>query len=65
MIHSRQSLPLGLKPGDYLPRVHPDLDDLHRYFPVDWLLLLGHEHDSATTLPDLLQQTITGDFIPI
>ena len=42
MVHHRQSLPLGLEPGDDLPGVHAGLDDLQRHPAADRFLLLGH-----------------------
>jgi hypothetical protein len=52
MVHHRQRLPLGLKPCDHLPRIHPRLDDLKGHAASDRLLLLGHvndAHDSPRT----------------
>jgi hypothetical protein len=55
MIHHRQRLPLGFKPGNDLLRIHPGLHDLQRYLALNRLHLLGHEHDTKATFADLLQ----------
>ena len=61
MVHHRQRLPLGLEPGDHLPRVHARLDDLQRHAPLDRLVLLGHEDDAHAAFADLLQQLVGAD----
>src|ERR1017187_9591166 len=60
-VHQRQRLPLGLEPGDHLPRVHARLDDLKGHPPFDRLLLVGHPHNAESAPPDLLQQLVGAD----
>src|SRR5690349_6634999 len=59
MIHQGQGLALGLKAGDHLLGVHPQLDDLQCHFPADRLLLLRHVHHSAPSMSNLLKQPIS------
>ena len=61
MIHHRQCLTLGFKPGDHLPRVHARLDDLQRDAPLDRLLLLGHVDDAHAAFAELLEQLVGAD----
>ena len=61
VVHQGQGLPLGLEPGDHLPRVHPRLDHLQGDPPADRLGLLGHEHHAHPALADLLQQLVRAD----
>jgi hypothetical protein len=35
MVHHRQGLPFGLEPGNHLPGVHPQFDDLQGHLPPD------------------------------
>ena len=35
VVHQRQGLPLGLEPGDHLPRVHPRLEHLQGDLAAD------------------------------
>ena len=50
VVHQRQRLALGLEPGDDLPRVHAQLDDLEGDPAAHRLLLLGHVHHPAAAL---------------
>ena len=61
VVHDRQGLPLGLEPGDHLPRVHPRLEHLQRDLAADRLGLLGHVDDAEPALADLLQQLVRAD----
>ncbi len=61
MVHQRQRLPLRLKVGDHLRRVHARLDDLQRDHPPNRLLLLGHPDDAHPALADLLEQLVRPD----
>ena len=61
MIHHRQGLPLGLEPGDHLPRVHARLDDLERDPALDRLRLLGHVDHAHAAFADLLEQLVGAD----
>ena len=63
MLHHRQRLPLGLEAGDDRLRVHAELDDLERDAAAHRLLLLGHVHDAAAALADLLQQLVASDAV--
>ena len=58
MVHHRESLPLGLKPRDHLPRIHSWLDDLQRDASLDRLFLLGHVDDAHAAFADLLKQFV-------
>src|SRR5262245_6000665 len=64
MLHQRQRLALSVESGDYLLRVHPQLDDLQGDSPFHRLLLLGHIHHPETTLADFLQEPVMTDRIP-
>ena len=63
MVHQRQRLPLGLKPGDDLFGVHAQLDDLERHPAADRLLLLGHINHAAAAFADLLEQFVAADVV--
>ena len=68
VIHQGQSLPLGLEPGDDRFGVHAQLNYLERHAAADRFLLLGHVHDPAASLADLLQDfvapnSVTGLFV--
>ena len=63
MIHQRQRLPLGLKPGDDLFGVHAQLDDLERDPAADRFLLLGHINHAAAAFANLLEQFVTADAV--
>ncbi len=63
MIHQRQRLPFGLKPGNDAFGVHPRLDDLQGHAPVNRLFLFGHEDHAAAAFADLLQQLVAAHAI--
>ncbi len=63
MIHQRQRLSLGFEAGNDASGVHTQLDDFQGDGPVDWFLLLGHVHDSATAFADFLEQFVTPDLV--
>ena len=58
MVHHRQRLALGLEPGDDLPAVHAQLDDLEGDAAFDRLALLGHPDFAKAAFADLLQQLV-------
>jgi hypothetical protein len=55
MIHHGQGLPFGSEPGDYLPGVHAQLNDLESDSAPDRFLLFGHVDHPTAALADLLQ----------
>src|SRR5262249_27460755 len=61
MIHHRQRLPLGLKSGNDLPGIHPELDDLQRDHAAHGLFLLGHEDHAEAAFADLLEELVAAD----
>ena len=61
VVHHGQGLPLGLEAGDYLPGVHPRLDDLQGHFAADRFPLLGHVDHAHAPLGDLLQELVAAD----
>ena len=61
VIHQCQRLPLGLEPGDNLPRVHAELDHLQGHLTFYRLLLLGHPHRAAAALANLFDQFVAAD----
>ena len=63
MVHQGKRLAFGLESGDDLPRVHAELDDFERHAAADWLFLLRHVNDSATTFADFLKQFVAPDAI--
>jgi hypothetical protein len=63
MVHERQRLALGLEPGDDLPRVHAELDNLERHPAADRFLLLGHVNDAAAAFANLLKQFVASDSV--
>src|SRR6266516_5546266 len=58
VVHQRQCLPLGFKPGNHAIRVHPRLDDFQSDPPPDWLLLFRHVNHAASALTNLLEQLV-------
>ena len=58
MLHERQGLPLSLKSGDDLPRIHAGLDHFERNPAANGLSLFSHEDDAHSPLTDLLQQLV-------
>src|SRR5215207_9898360 len=63
MVHHRERLPLGLEPGDDLPAVHSQLDDLESDASFDRLALLGHPDFAETTFADLFEQLVTSEYL--
>jgi hypothetical protein len=63
MIHQRERLAFSLEPGNDLPRVHAQLDDLERHTAADRLFLLGHVNDAATAFADFLEQLVTANSV--
>ena len=61
MIHQRQRLALGLKPGDDLASVHPRLDNLEGDLAMHRLFLLRHEHPAKAPFADFLQQLVAAN----
>ncbi len=61
MVHQRQRLPLGLKAGNDVPRIHAGLDKLERDLALDGLVLLGEENDAHAAFADRLDQPIRAD----
>ena len=61
MVHHRQRLPLRLEPGDHLPGVHAQLDDLERDPPAHRLGLLGHVDHAAAAFAELLASLVPAD----
>ena len=58
MIHERECLALGVEPGNHIPGVHPELDDLQCHQTLYRFLLGCQVHGPAAALPELLQQFI-------
>jgi hypothetical protein len=65
MFHHRQRLPLGLKAGDELPRVHSQFDQLDGDEPADGLLLLGLVYDRHPPFADGLEDLVWADPIRV
>src|SRR6266702_155082 len=63
VVHQRQCLPLGFKPGDHALRVHSRLDYLQCDPPSDRLLLFRHVNHSASALTYLLEQFVMADAV--
>jgi hypothetical protein len=61
MIHERERLPLGLKPGDYLLGVHSGFDDLDRHLTPNWSGLLCQPDLTHAAFADPLQQSVRAD----
>src|ERR1035441_6834345 len=58
VVHERQSLSFGFKPGDDLPGIHAQLDDLEGDPAADGFLLLGHIDHPAPAFANLLQELV-------
>src|SRR6266481_7141876 len=56
VVHQRQCLPLGFKPGDHALGVHSRLDNFQGDPPADRRLLFSHVNYSVSTLTYLLEQ---------
>jgi hypothetical protein len=54
MIHHRQRLPLGFKPGDDRFGVHPQLDDFEGDAAADGFLLFGDVNNTTAAFADFL-----------
>ena len=63
MVHEGQRLPLRIKSGDDLLGIHPQLDDLQGHAAADRSLLVGHIHDAAATLADLLEEFVMANHV--
>ena len=63
VVHHRQRLSLGFEPGDDLPRVHAQLDDLERDAAANWFFLLGHIDHAAAPFADLLEKFVMADVV--
>src|SRR5438034_6971376 len=63
VVHQRQCLPLGLKPGDHALRIHSRLDDFQSDPPADRCLLFGHVNHSASAFTNLLQQLVMANAV--
>src|SRR6266850_5300374 len=63
VVHQRQCLPLGFKPGDHVLRVHSRFDDFQGDPPSDRLLLFCHVNHPASALTNLLQQLVTANAV--
>ena len=61
MIHDGQGLPLRLKPGHDLARIHTGLQHFQGHFAANGLSLLGHENDAEASFADLLKKLIRTD----
>lgn len=64
MIHQCQGLSFRFEPGDDLPRIHAQLDDLESDAADNWLGLLSHVNHAHPTFTDLLQQLVTANHCP-
>src|SRR6267142_1288538 len=63
VLHQRQCLPLGFKPGDHAPGVHSRLDNFQCHPPPDRLLLFGHVNHAASALTNLLEQLVMANAV--
>src|SRR6266478_4556153 len=63
VVHQRQCLPLGFKPGDHALRVHSRLDNFQRDPPPDGCLLFSHVNHPASTLTNLLEQLVMANAV--
>src|SRR6266581_398505 len=63
VVHQRQCLPLGFKPGDHALRVHSRLDDFQSNPPADRGLLFSHVNHSVSTLTYLLEQLVMANAV--
>jgi hypothetical protein len=61
VVHHRQSLPLGLEPGDYLTGIHAGLDNFERHPAANRPFLLSLKHDAKATFADLLEEFVGAD----
>src|SRR5712664_855428 len=63
VVHQRQCLPLGFKPGDHVLRVHSRLDDFQSDPPADRCLLFRHVNHPASALTYLLEQFVMANAV--
>ena len=63
MIHHRESLPLGLEPGNDLPAIHAQFDDLEGDATFDRLALLGHPDFAEAAFAELLEQFVAAEHL--
>ena len=63
MVHHRQSLALGLKPGDDTPGVHAELDHLEGHPTTNGLRLFGDIDHAATAFAEFLADLVMRDHI--
>src|SRR6266568_723335 len=63
VIHQRQCLPLGFKPGDHVLRVHSRLDYFQCDPPPDRFLLLRHVNHTTSALTYLLEQLVMANAV--
>ena len=64
MIHEGQRLAFGFEPGDDLPGVHSQLDDLEGNRTPNRLLLFGHIDRPEAALADELENLVMADDRP-
>src|SRR5260221_11945518 len=63
MVHQRQRLPLGFKPGDDALRVHSRLDDFQSDPSSNGCLLFSHVNHPASALTYLLEQLVMANAV--
>ena len=63
MIHHREHLSLDLEPGDDLPAIHSELEDLEGDAPFDRFALLGHPDFSEPAFTELFEQLIAANHL--
>src|SRR6266404_7871611 len=63
VVHQRQGLSLGFKPGDHALGVHSRLDDFQGDPPSDRLLLFRHVNHPASALTYLLEQFVMANAV--
>ena len=63
MLHERQRLTLHLEPGDDLPGVHSQLDDLQGHATADRFVLFGDIDDAKAAFADLFEQFVGADAV--
>jgi hypothetical protein len=61
VIHDRQRLTLGVKAGDDLPGVHPQLDHFESNPAAHRLFLLRDVNDATAAFANLLQEFLAAD----
>src|SRR5258708_7562671 len=63
VVHQRQCLPLGFKPGDHTLRVHSRLDYFQCDPPPDRFLLFRHVNHPTSALTYLLEQLVMANAV--